>query len=65
MVGSSQGDRYFDLVDTWLEETLDLGTQALRNDEMVKQSLVQSLAAPHFAHYDWLPALQQRLEESL
>lgn len=60
-----KGDRYFDLVDTWLEETLDLGTQALRNDEMVKQSLVQSLAAPHFAHYDWLPALQQRLEESL
>lgn len=60
-----KGDAYFDLVDDWLEGSLDLGTQALRNDEMVKQSLIQSLQAPYFASFDWLPALQQRLEEGL
>lgn len=60
-----KGDAYFDLVDEWLEQSLDLGAQALRNEDMIKQSLIQSLQAPHFAHYDWLPALQQRLEESL
>lgn len=60
-----KGDAYFDLVDDWLEGSLDLGTQALRNDEMVKQSLIQSLQAPYFASFDWLPSVQQRLEEGL
>ncbi|WJY26475.1 helix-turn-helix domain-containing protein [Sporosarcina trichiuri] len=44
------GDTYFNRLDSWLEE-LDLGTNALRSDRLVKQSLFEIFDAPFFAPY--------------
>lgn len=45
-----KGDGYFDLLEEWLEE-LDLGSNALRDESIVKQSAYASLEAPFFAAY--------------
>lgn len=43
------GDDYFTLIDSWLED-LDLGIDAVRDDDMIKESMVQSLLMqPAFA----------------
>ncbi|MDV6377252.1 helix-turn-helix transcriptional regulator [Sporosarcina sp. GW1-11] len=44
---SLRGDEYFNLLKDWLEQ-LDLGTNALRNTEIIKQSIVESMDAPFF-----------------
>ncbi|MDW0108676.1 helix-turn-helix domain-containing protein [Sporosarcina aquimarina] len=45
-----RGDDYFDLLDEWLEQ-LDLGKTALRNDELIKQSILDFMNAPFFEPY--------------
>lgn len=38
------GDDFFTLIDAWLED-LDLGIKAVRDDEMIKESMLQSVCA--------------------
>ena len=45
-----KSDTYFNLLDDWLE-TLDLGPAALREEKLIKQSLIQSLENPSFQLY--------------
>lgn len=45
-----RGDAYFDLLEEWLEE-LDLGPNALRNEELIKQSIFEALQTPFFEPY--------------
>lgn len=44
---SLRGDEYFDLLEEWLEQ-LDLGTNAPRNIEIIKKSIIDSMNAPFF-----------------
>lgn len=56
-------DDYFTLLDEWLE-TLDLGSHALRDAELVRKSILQSLAHPAFEIYreeQWFQALHEQL----
>ncbi|GKV63901.1 MULTISPECIES: helix-turn-helix domain-containing protein [unclassified Sporosarcina] len=48
---SLRGDAYFDLLEDWLTEQLDLGTSALRNTEVIKQSMIESMDAPFFESF--------------
>lgn len=45
-----RGDDYFNLLEDWLEQ-LDLGKNALRNDEIIKQSILDLVEAPFFESY--------------
>ena len=45
-----RADDYFNLLDDWLEQ-LDLGKNAIRNDTIIKQSLIDTLNAPFFTPY--------------
>ncbi len=47
-----KGDDYFDLIDDWFENNLPLGTQLPRDESVIRQSIVQSVAAnPAFAPF--------------
>ncbi|WP_301110157.1 helix-turn-helix transcriptional regulator [Sporosarcina sp.] len=48
---SLRGDEYFDLLEEWLEQ-LDLGTNAPRNIEIIKQSAIDSMNAPFFQPFN-------------
>ncbi|WP_039041515.1 helix-turn-helix domain-containing protein [Sporosarcina sp. ZBG7A] len=45
-----RGDAYFNLLEDWLEQ-LDLGKNALRNDALIKQSIIELMDAPFFEPY--------------
>lgn len=58
-----RGDEYFTLLEGWLEQ-LDLGTNALRNTKVIKQSIIQSMDAPFFEPFyeeEKMQELRQRL----
>ena len=62
-----KGDAYFDLLDVWFD-TLDLGPAALREENVIRQSIVQSLDHPAFHLYadqDWFLNLKQKLQFQL
>ncbi|PIC68264.1 transcriptional regulator [Sporosarcina sp. P16a] len=64
---SLRGDEYFDLLDDWLEQ-LDLGTNALRNTEIIKRSIIESMDADYFEPFrqdDEMQELRQRLRFGL
>lgn len=59
------GDAYFTMLDEWFE-TLDLGTHALRDPELVWKSIMQSLLHPAFAGYaqqEWFVQLKEQLQQ--
>ncbi|WP_153731102.1 helix-turn-helix domain-containing protein [Sporosarcina obsidiansis] len=62
-----RGDAYFDLLEDWLEQ-LDLGTNALRNTDIIKQSIVESMKAPFFEPFrneEEMQDLRERLRWGL
>ncbi|PID04983.1 MULTISPECIES: helix-turn-helix domain-containing protein [unclassified Sporosarcina] len=64
---SLRGDEYFDLLEGWLKQ-LDLGTHAPRNNEIIKQSILESMDAPFFDTFkqdDEMQELRQRLRFGL
>lgn len=64
---SLHGDEYFDLLESWLKQ-LDLGTNAPRNTEIIKQSILDSMDAPFFESFkqdDEMQELRQRLRFGL
>jgi tetratricopeptide (TPR) repeat protein len=40
------GDEYFDLIDEWFNE-FDLGTKSLRDEKLIKESMIQGVTANH------------------
>lgn len=64
---SLHGDEYFTLLEDWLEQ-LDLGTNAPRNTDIIKQSILESMDAPFFEPYaqeNEMQELRQRLRFGL
>lgn len=56
------GDEYFTLIDEWLEQ-LDLGIDAVRDDEVIKKSMVESVALqPVFAFVQEDPDFKMLVE---
>lgn len=56
------GDSYFDLLDEWLEKTLDLGTDFPRNEKLIRRNLVQAVSDnPLFAPLSGEPRYQRIL----
>ena len=50
------GDEFFDSIDEWLQNELDLGSQAPRGEEAIKKSLIQSIEEnPAFAPLSKMP----------
>ena len=43
-VDPQKGDDYFNLMDDWFEKNLLLGTQLPRDEAVIRQSMVQSIA---------------------
>lgn len=59
------GDHYFTLLDEWFD-TLDLGSHALRDPELVRKSIIQSLHHPAFSAYvqqEWFEQLHEQLQK--
>lgn len=59
-----KGDAYFTLLDDWFE-TLDLGASALREDALIRESLVKIVAHPIFKLYEpqeWFQQLQEKMK---
>ncbi|MGG0644981.1 helix-turn-helix transcriptional regulator [Sporosarcina gallistercoris] len=62
-----RGDAYFDLLEEWLEQ-LDLGKSALRNDDLIKQSVIDIMNAPFFEPYqedEEMKSLKEKLRWGL
>ncbi|REB08511.1 XRE family transcriptional regulator [Sporosarcina sp. BI001-red] len=62
-----RGDDYFYLLEDWLEQ-LDLGKNSLRNDEIIKQSILEFMEAPFFETYqrdEEMRALKKKLQWGL
>lgn len=62
-----RGDRYFSLLDNWFE-TLDLGINPLREDNVIVESIFQSFEHPSFKRYaekDWFIQLQEKIQFSM
>lgn len=59
------GDHYFSLLDEWFD-TLDLGSNALRDPELVRKSIMQTFAHPAFEIYaesEWFSQLYEQLRQ--
>ncbi|MCM3756114.1 helix-turn-helix domain-containing protein [Sporosarcina aquimarina] len=62
-----RGDAYFNLLEGWLEQ-LDLGKNALRNDDLIKQSAIEVMNAQFFEPYqkdEEMRALKEKLRWGL
>ncbi|WP_025785636.1 helix-turn-helix domain-containing protein [Sporosarcina sp. D27] len=62
-----RGDSYFNLLEGWLEQ-LDLGKNALRNDDLIKQSAIEVMNAQFFEPYQKdkeMRALKEKLRWGL
>lgn len=59
-----KGDAYFSLLDEWFD-TLDLGTAPLREEMVIRESILQMLKHPAFKQYEqteWLIDLQEKIQ---
>lgn len=59
-----KGDPYFNLLEEWFE-TLDLGRAPLREEKMIRESIIQALQDPAFIQYDktdWFIALERKIQ---
>lgn len=62
-----KGDAYFNLLDSWFD-TLDLGPAALREENLIKRSIIESLNHPAFQQYEntiWFIDLKKKLQFQL